>query len=467
MDNPVPRAPLCFVLMPFGRKTDATGRTTDFDAVYREIIAPAVVEVGLDPIRADEERVGGTIHKPMFERLMLCDYAIADITGANPNVFYELGIRHAMRPRSTVILFAEGTTLPFDIALLRGVPYRTSDTGTPLDPKASTASVVRQLQEARRNPHDDSPLFQLLEYMPRFDVDHSKTDIFRDRFEYSRKYKERLASARKQGEGAVKEILADPALGDLSEVEAGIVVDLYLSLRDVEAHAAMIELYDRMPPPLQRTRIIREQLGFALNRVGRFQDAEKVLKEVLREFGPSSETGGLLGRIYKDRWKTAKKDKRPDAPILLKRAIETYLAGFQADWRDAFPGVNAVTLMEMQEKPDPAQAEILPVVRYAAAQKARRSADYWDYATLLELAVIGRDPEDVQQQLGEVLAIVNDDTPPWHLKTTQEQLQLIRETRTARGEDAAWIEGVELLLQEKRAEIEAAQQAKQSERPAP
>ncbi len=243
----------------------------------------------------------------------------------------------------------------------------------------------------------------------------------------------------------MKEILADPALGDLSEVEAGIVVDLYLSLRDVEAHAAMIELYDRMPPPLQRTRIIREQLGFALNRVGRFQDAEKVLKEVLREFGPSSETGGLLGRIYKDRWKAAKKDKRPDAPILLKRAIETYLAGFQADWRDAFPGVNAVTLMEMQEKPDPIQAEILPVVRYAAAQKARRSADYWDYATLLELAVIGRDEKDVQQQLGEVLAIVNDDTPPWHLKTTQEQLQLIRETRAARGEDAAWIEGVEHL----------------------
>ena len=120
------------------------------------------------------------------------------------------------------------------------------------------------------------------------------------------------------------------------------MVDLYLSLRDVEAHAEMIELYNRMPPPLQRTRIIREQLGFALNRVGRFQDAEKVLKEVLREFGPSSETGGLLGRIPRTAGGPAKKDKRPDAPVLLKRAIETYLAGFQADWRDAFPGVNAV-----------------------------------------------------------------------------------------------------------------------------
>jgi hypothetical protein len=457
VENPVPKSPLCFVLMPFGRKTDAAGRTTDFDAVYRDVIAPAVQSVGLEPIRADEERVGGTIHKPMFERLMLCEYAVADITGANPNVYYELGIRHAMRPRSTVILFAEGTTLPFDIALLRGVPYRTDQAGKPLDPASCAARIVRQLQETRANPHDDSPLFQLLDYMPRVEVDHSKTDIFRDRFDYSRKYKERLAEARMQGQSAVEAIAADPALGNLAEVETGIVVDLFLSLRDVEAHAAMVELFGRMPQPLQRTRIVREQLGFALNRIGRFQEAEKVLQEVLKEFGPSSETGGLIGRIYKDRWKIAKRDKRPDAPVLLRRAIDSYLAGFQADWRDAFPGVNAVTLMEMQDKVDPRQAEILPVVRYAATQKARRSADYWDYATLLELAVIGRDLEAVQDQLGEVLAIVHDDTPPWQLKTTAEQLAMIREARTARGEDVAWLDDVENTLHARRAELEAAQ----------
>ena len=451
--------------MPFGRKTDAAGRSTDFDAVYREIIAPAVKAAGLEPIRADEEKVGGTIHKPMFERLMLCDYAIADITGANPNVFYELGIRHAMRPRSTVILFAEGTTLPFDIALLRGVAYRTGSQGEPVDVQEQSAKLVKQLEAARVNPHEDSPLFQLLDYMPRFEVDHSKTDIFRDRFEYSQKYKDRLAEARKNGAAAVQEIASDPALASLSEVESGIVIDLYLSLRDVEAHAAMIDLYGRMPPPLQRTRVVREQLGFALNRVGRFQDAEKVLKEVLREFGPSSETGGLLGRIYKDRWKIAKAGNRPDAPILLNRAIEAYLAGFQADWRDAFPGVNAVTLMEMQAKPDPLQAQILPVVRFAAAQKAKRSADYWDYATLLELAVIGRDREDVQSQLGEVLAIIRDDTPTWHLKTTEDQIQLIREARTARGEDVAWIKDVEDALHARRVEIEAAQAARMQTAP--
>ena len=133
------------------------GEMTNFDAVYQQIIAPAVVAAGLDPIRADEEKIGGTIHKPMFERLMLCHYAVADITGANPNVYYELGIRHAMRPRSTVILFAEGTSLPFDIALLRGIPYRTDDSGDPSIARRQRQGDHRRIarrarQSARRQP---------------------------------------------------------------------------------------------------------------------------------------------------------------------------------------------------------------------------------------------------------------------------------------------------------------------------
>lgn len=64
--------PLCFVLMPFGKKPDAAGVQIDFDAVYRDLIAPAIESAGLQPIRADEEMTGGIIHKPMFERLMLC-----------------------------------------------------------------------------------------------------------------------------------------------------------------------------------------------------------------------------------------------------------------------------------------------------------------------------------------------------------------------------------------------------------
>ena len=449
-----PAKPLCFVLMPFGRKTDAAGRTTDFDAVYREIIAPAVSEAELDPIRADEEKIGGAIHKPMFERLMLCNYAIADITGANPNVFYELGIRHAMRPRSTVILFAAGTILPFDIALLRGIPYQTNEQGVPCNPAVCRAAVAKQLREAKENPHDDSPLFQLLDYMPRTEVDHTKTDTFRDRFNYSKKYKARLANALRQGAQAVKDTIADPAFRNLHNIETGVIVDMFLSLRDVKAHKEMIELYQRMPEPLQRARIVREQYGFALNREGRAQDAIDVLRGVIDEFGPSSETNGLLGRIYKDQWEAAKKGGAGGLQVrgLLKLAAETYLAGFQADWRDAYPGVNAVTLMELMDKPPPVQAEILPVVRFSAAQKAKASGDYWDYATLMELAVLARDQEGAEAQAETALAKAQFG---WHLETTERNLRLIRETRAARGEEIPWIKDIEQALAEKRAQMPA------------
>lgn len=434
--------PLCFVLMPFGRKQDRSGQWIDFDAVYREIIAPAVSEVGLDPIRADEEQVGGTIHKPMYERLMLCEFAVADVTGANPNVYYELGIRHAIRPRSTVILFAEGTTLPFDIALLRGAPYKLDANGLPADPERCIRLIVGRLQAASDDPHDDSPIFNLIEDMPRIQVDHEKTDIFRDRVSYSRDFKNRLAVARSSGVDSVRQIARD--LPDMRNTEAGIIVDLFLSYRGVKAYQDMVDLYGQMPRALQHTRMIQEQLAFAQNRLGNSDEAERILKETIAKFGNSSETNGLLGRVYKDRWEqAAKAGRRLEARGYLKKAIEAYRTGFETDWRDTYPGINAVTLMELEEKIDPSQAEILPVVRYAALLRARANGDYWDHATLLELAVLARNIDAADDACAAALAVVREAFEP---ETTARNLRLIRESRTERGEDSEWIAELEREL---------------------
>jgi hypothetical protein len=177
---------------------------------------------------------------------------------------------------------------------------------------------------------------------------------------------------------------------------------------------------------------------------------------VIAEFGPSSETNGLLGRVYKDRWDRAKKDGLPEARALLKSAVDAYLAGFEADWRDAYPGINAVTLMEMMPKPDPRQVEILPVVRYSAARKAGNNADYWDYATLLELAVLARDADDAEEQLGEALALGR---AGWELETTARNLGLIREMREGRGEDAAFIKRLEDTLKDRAGRLNATKAA--------
>ena len=436
--------------MPFGRKTDAAGRLTNFDSVYEKLIAPAVEAAGLEPIRADEEKIGGTIHKPMYERLMLCHYAVADITGANPNVFYELGIRHALRPASTVILFVEGTVIPFDIALVRGIAYRTDGAGEPVDTQGPIQAITEHLRAARESPLFDSPIFQLLDDLPHTQIDHSKTDSFRKQVDYSKKYKARLAAAVRDGPEAVQRIATEPALDNLNEVEAGVLVDVFLSLRDVKAHAAMIALYERMPAPMQRAKMMREQLGFALNRERRFEEAEKVLKEVIAEFGPSSETNGLLGRSYKDRWDIARESGAPEARGLLRRAIDTYLDGFQADWRDAYPGINALTLMERLDKPDPRKAQILPVVRYSVTRKAQMNPDYWDYATLLELAVLADDRDDAQDKLSDAAA---SKCEAWMLELTARNLALLRQTREARNEDAAWIGELERGLLEKAARL--------------
>ena len=442
--------PLCFVLMPFGRKQDGTGRLIDFDTVYHQIIAPAVAAAGLEPIRADEEQVGGTIHKPMYERLMLCEFAVADVTGANPNVYYELGIRHALRPSSTVILFAEGTSLPFDIALLRGIPYRLDASGRPVDPEGDKQSIVQRLRAANQDPHDDSPIFTLIKDMPRVEVDHEKTDLFRDRVNYSREYKKRLAEARKAGADAVGRVAAE--LPNIQNVEAGIVVDLFLSFRAVKAYREMVDLYGRMSRTLQNTRMMQEQLAFALNRLGRSEDAEQVLKQTIEKFGPSSETNGLLGRVYKDRWENAKLAGRAmEARGFLKRAIEAYRAGFETDWRDPYPGINAVTLMELQEKPDPAQADMLPVVRYAALLRAKANGDYWDQATLLELAVLARNVSEAEDYCGAALAVVREAFEP---ETTARNLRLIREARSARGEDVGWLAEIEEELRAAQTRLE-------------
>lgn len=430
-------APLCFILMPFGKKPDATGRMVDFDTVYEELIAPAVREAGMEPLRADEEKTGGIIHKPMFERLILCEYAVADLTAANANVFYELGVRHATRPHATVLLFAEGSgQLPFDVSQLRALPYTLGADGHPATSERDRALLVERLREARTPVHD-SPLYQLLEDYPT--VDHAKTDVFREQVEYSKVMKERLFRARKTGLDAVREV--EDGIDNLTSCETGVVVDLFLSYRAVKGWEDMIALVPKMPQVLATTVLVQEQFSFALNRAGRGDEAERVLLELIARRGPASETCGILGRVYKDRWEvTLKEGKGAIARGLLEKAIDAYCQGFEADWRDAYPGINAITLMELREPPDPRRLEMLPVVSYSVKRRlATTTPDYWDYATLLELAVLGSDLAQANEWLGKALAAVRE---AWEPETTARNLRLIRNARHGRGEDVGWLEEI-------------------------
>jgi len=287
----------------------------------------------------------------------------------------------------------------------------------------------------------DSPVFQLVEGFP--EIKRLKTDVFRDRVQYSTTLRQKLAQARKEGIDVVRAV--EQELGSVHDAEAGVVIDLFLSYRAVKGWAEMIALVEKMSAPLAATVLVQEQLGLALNRANRGEEAERVLLDLIANRGPSSETYGILGRVYKDRWEAAlKAGEKALARGLLDKAIDAYLKGFEADWRDAYPGVNAVTLMEMKDPPDPRRERLIPVVTYAVERRiASGKPDYWDHATLLELAVLAKDQQKAESSLSDALAAVRES---WEPETTARNLRLIREARERRNERIEWAEEIESEL---------------------
>jgi len=462
--------PLCFVIMPFGKKPAGRGKVIDFDYLYFELIRPAIGDAGLEPLRADEEITGGVIHTPMFERLLLCPFAVAEITLPNPNVYYELGVRHATRPFSTVAVFAEGGTLPFDLSIARALPYKLGKDGKVINLIEERSEITKKLVatlEAAGNGSKDSPVFQLmnLEWNSELkSLEHEKTDNFRKLATYSDERKEQLRIARNGGIDAIKEVEADikASTGNLRDEEFGVVIDLFLSYRSASAWQEMVRVASEMSKPVAQSVMVREQLALALNRQAGVlvkngelarakvlrEKAIEDLKTLISDRGDSSETNGILGRIYKDLWTEAKAagDAR-GALAWLDRAIECYLDGFEADWRDAYPGVNAVTLMEVKNPPDERRKALIPMVQYAVERRiAAKEPDYWDYATRLELAVLTRDQTSADRALTDALPCVRE---KWEPETTARNLGLIREARNERGENVAWLEEVEEELMKK------------------
>jgi hypothetical protein len=309
---------------------------------------------------------------------------------------------------------------------------------------AGLTKLLREAQRQAGEPMRDSPVFQLVEGYAPPDISRLKTDVFRDQAEYALAARRKLEAARGAGKAAVQ--AAATELGDVGRLEAGVVIDLLLSYRAVSDWAAMVALAGAMPAPLARSTMVREQQAFALNRLGRGEEAEALLKALIAERGASSENCGLLGRVYKDRWDKARRQSGNDlqARAWLKSAIEAYLQGFEADWRDAYPGVNAVTLMTLANPPDKRRRDLLPVVTYAVKRRiAKGAADYWDHATLLELAVLAEDEAQAGAATLEALAKVRE---RWEPETTARNLGLIREARTLRGHDVPWAKAIEDAL---------------------
>jgi hypothetical protein len=158
----------CFVVMGFGKKTDfESGRTLDLDKSYRNMIKPAVEEAGFKCIRADEIVHSGLIDVPMYKQLLAADIVVADLSTSNKNAFYELGIRHALRPYTTIVIAEDVLKPPFDVnhVVIRHYKHLGEDIGFEEVVRFrkvltdAIASITAQAPDERT----DSPVYRFLD----------------------------------------------------------------------------------------------------------------------------------------------------------------------------------------------------------------------------------------------------------------------------------------------------------------
>jgi O-acetyl-ADP-ribose deacetylase (regulator of RNase III) len=152
----------CFVIMPFGDKIDKDGKTIHFDDVYDTFIEPTVKETGITCLRCDKIEESGGIHDKMFTHIYDADVALVDITMVNPNVFYELGMRHTVKRNVTIIIQQMGTTMqiPFNISGMTVIPYKMDD---PVSLKTASELIQAMIRNGMANvKKSDSPIYGVL-----------------------------------------------------------------------------------------------------------------------------------------------------------------------------------------------------------------------------------------------------------------------------------------------------------------
>lgn len=150
--------------MGFGVKTDfKTGREIDLDKTYKTIIKPVFDDLGFICYRADDIKHSGVIDLPMYENILKADFVIADISTLNPNVLYELGIRHAVRKATTLIIAEKELQYPFDISHLIIDSYEHLGKAIDYDEVMRFRKLLSEkVKTLSENPGVDSPLYTLL-----------------------------------------------------------------------------------------------------------------------------------------------------------------------------------------------------------------------------------------------------------------------------------------------------------------
>ena len=151
--------------MPYGAKPfpDGSGRHYDFEKVWRVLIARAVREAGMVPVRSDQREGSGIVHSEMFRDLRDREVVLADLSLDNPNVFYELGVRHVMNAAGTVLICRHNANLPFDVRLSRVIFYDFDGQNFDWEEVERVVKTLKVSLAEAATGRPDSPVHALLE----------------------------------------------------------------------------------------------------------------------------------------------------------------------------------------------------------------------------------------------------------------------------------------------------------------
>jgi O-acetyl-ADP-ribose deacetylase (regulator of RNase III) len=131
----------------------------DFDRIFENVIRPAAAAVDLDPVRCDKIKGAGSIHEDMFDHIRRAEVVVVDISTLNANVFYELGVRHALQKNVTVLIQRKGTQAPFNIHGYRIITY---DETTSAGVDAAVAEISAFIRVGLKSEDSDSPIYKHL-----------------------------------------------------------------------------------------------------------------------------------------------------------------------------------------------------------------------------------------------------------------------------------------------------------------
>ncbi|WP_353063816.1 TRAFs-binding domain-containing protein [Tunturibacter psychrotolerans] len=411
----------CYVAIPFGRKTSLSSQImTDFDQIYAEVLRPAALDAGYEVIRANELSGVGMIHKAVLERIIASEVFLADVTTADPNVMYELGLRHALRSGTTLLVMESGSQLPFDITYARALIYRTDDAGRVTGYHAEQfrrdlSSAIRQGIGRRGS---DSPIY---EFFPQLHVDlpEELSSVQRKRGIYPAKARRPVGSRSRTSDASLEIKQAEEVVRNTEDVDPAAVIDILRRYRENSAWDDLIRFADELPVSMREMPQVQQMMALALNRRGGDSDQARaihLMTQLIERTGGDSETYGILGSIYKGRYESS---GNPDD---LASAVTSYRSGFEKQPSDFYLGINLVSLLAIHggEEARALLGTFVPLVRRALVSPLQdERADFWTLAAALELATISR---NWAEAFALVERMISQHTTEWMFASTAIQL---------------------------------------------